>query len=319
MNNNWEELGNNFIKQKQRLGYKYNTDTIVMKEITQFLREEKISKITKDTVEKYAKLNSNRKSNTIARNIGVFREFCKYLKMQDISCYQIPLKLYPQHHKAYIPYIFSKKEVKSIIKNSYQVAKEGYYSFKKDQTLPLIYKLLYQTGMRIGEILNLKVKDYKEQEYFLIEQSKNGEDRRIYLPEKLNQEILKYHLKFHYNIVKEEYFFQLKTEKRIGINTIERNFYKILKKSNIPRKENSPRVHDLRHTYIVHCIEKWLEEKKNINVMLPILQTHVGHTSLKSLEHYFQITQNMINEIGKISENKLGKLIPELKDVLENE
>ena len=53
--------------------------------------------------------------------------------------------------------------------------------------------------------------------------------------------------------------------------------------------------------------------------MLPILQTHVGHTSLKSLEHYFQITQNMINEIGKISENKLGKLIPELKDVLEDE
>ena len=316
--NNWEELGNDFIKYKQYLEYKYKTDSIVIKEIIHFLNKENIIEITKDTIEKYAKSNPNLKPNTISRNIGTFREFCKYLKIQDISCYQIPLKLYPQHHKKYIPYIFSKEEIKLIINNSYLVAKEGYYSYKREQILPLIFKLLYQTGMRIGEILNLKVKDYKE-ECFLVEHSKNGEERLIYLSEELNQEILKFHLKFHYNVSNEEYFFQLRNGKKIKISTIDNNFYKILKRSNIKRKENSPRVHDLRHTYIVHCIEKWLKEKKDINIMLPILQTHVGHSSLKSLEYYFQITQNMINEIGKISESKLGKLIPEFKDVLEDE
>ena len=53
--------------------------------------------------------------------------------------------------------------------------------------------------------------------------------------------------------------------------------------------------------------------------MLPVLQTYVGHLSLKSLEYYFQITENMINEIGKISEKKLGNIIPKLKDVKKDE
>ena len=317
MMTNWQELGNNFIKQKRYLGYKYKTDSIVIKSITMFLENEKVIKVDKDVVNKYVKLNPNISSNTLARNIGVFREFNKYLKSQDIECYQIPLKIYQQHQREFIPYIFSKEEIKLFIKNSYKI-KLKYYSYRKEQTIPIIFKILYQTGMRIGEVLNLKVKDYKEQEYFLVEHSKNGEARIIYLSEDLNNEILKYHLKFHCNSEKDEYFFQIRNGK-IGNNTIRRWFYSILKLSKIKRSENSPRVHDLRHTYIVHCIEKWLKEKKDLNAMLPVLQTYVGHSSLKSLEYYFQITKSMINEIGKISEEKLGKLIPELKDVIEDE
>lgn len=317
MINNWQELGNNFIKQKRYLGYKYKTDSKVIKSITIFLEKENITEINKDVIDKYAKLNSNISKNTLARNIGVFREFNKYLKTQDIDCYQIPLKIYQKQTREFIPYIFSKEEIKLIIKNSYKL-KLKYYSYKREQTIPIIFKILYQTGMRIGEVLNLKIKDYKEQEYFLVEHSKNGEERIIYLPVDLNEEVLKYHLKFHFNLEKDEYFFQI-TNGKISNSTVDKWFYSILKLSKIKRSENSPRLHDLRHTNIVHCIEKWLKEKKDLNVMLPVLQTYVGHSSLKSLEYYFQITMNMINEIGIISEEKLGKLIPELKDVIEDE
>ena len=312
---NWEELGNSFINQKQFLGYKYKTDLYIIKEIVKFLTNENVIKISKETIDNYAKINPNIKVNTIARNINVFKEFCKYLETQGVSCYQIPKKIYSQKSKKYIPYIFSKEEIKLIITNSYKLGSR--YSYRKEQILPLIYKLLYQTGMRIGEILNLRIKNYLNQESFLIEQSKNNSERLIYLPESLNEEILKYHLKFHSNCSKDDYFFKLK-ENKINIYTIDRNFYEVLKLAKIKKKENTPRVHDLRHTYIVHCIEKWLKEGKNINAMLPILQAQVGHSSLKSLEYYFHITQNIINEIGKISEEKLGKIIPNIKE-LDNE
>ena len=45
--------------------------------------------------------DSNLNSNTIARNMGVFKEFCKYLSLQEINCYQIPNKIYPQNHHNY--------------------------------------------------------------------------------------------------------------------------------------------------------------------------------------------------------------------------
>lgn len=316
--NNWEELGKNFIKQKQYLGYKYKTDSTVVMDIATYLTNEKVEVISKEVTEKYARINPNLKSNTIARNMGVFREFCKYLKMQNINSYQIPTKIYPQKHREYIPYIYSKSEIKNLIEASIEVSKALPYSYRKHQTLPLIFKVLYQTGMRIGEVLDLKIEDYLvDDECFYIKDSKNGQERLIYLSKSLNNEILKYHSKFHFNNNLKDYFFKIRTG-RIGMSTIERNFNNMLKIANI-KKTSKHRVHNLRHCFIIHYLEKVLIEEKDVDVILPVLQVHLGHQSLKALEHYFKITKIMINEIGKIAEQKLGMLIPSLKGVDEYE
>ena len=310
--NNWEELGKNFIKQKQYLGYKYRTEFIVIMEIATYLTKEKVEIITKEVTEKYARINLNLKSNTIARNMGVFREFCKYLKTQNINSYQIPPKIYPQKHREYIPYIYSKNEIKNLMKASIEVSKDLPYSYRRHQTLPLIFKILYQTGMRIGEVLELRVKDYLEtEECFYLKDTKNSQERLIYLSKSLNEEILNYHSKFHYDNKLDDYFFKI-TKDKISISTIEKAFNKMLKAINV-NKTNKHRVHNLRHCFIIYYLEKVLLEGKDVNVILPILQVHLGHQSLKALEHYFKITQIMINEIGKISEQKLGMLIPSLE------
>ena len=316
--NNWERLGKNFIKQKQYLGYKYKTDSTVITEITTYLTDEKVKTITKEVTEKYARLNLNLKSNTIARNMGVFREFCKYLKTQNISSYQIPPKIYPQKHKDFIPYIYSKSEIKSLIEASVKISKSKPYSYRRHLTIPLIFKILYQTGMRIGEILELKVNDYLEtDECFYLKDTKNGQERLIYLPKSLNKEILNYHSIFHYNGNLDDYFFKI-TSGKIGLSTVERTFNEMLKTINI-NKTNKHRVHNLRYCFVIHYLENALLEGKDVNVILPILQVHLGHQDLKALEHYFKITQIMINKIGKISEQKLGVLIPSLKVISEND
>ena len=316
--NNWQELGENFIKQKQFLGYKYNTEIIVVRCIARFLIEENVEVITKEVTEKYARINPNLNSNAIARNMAVMREFCKYLKTQNIDAYQIPMKLYPQNHKGYIPYIYSKEEIIKLIKASYEVAKSVPYSYRRAKTLPLIFKILYQTGMRIGEVLDLKIKDYiVTDECFYLKDTKNGQERLIYLPESLNKEVLEYHSKFHFNSDSEDYFFKLK-ESKISEDTINSNFTKMLILAGFT-KTNKHRVHNFRHCFIIHYLEKVLTDGKDVNVILPVLQVHLGHQSLKALEYYFKITRTMINEIGKISEQKLGMLIPSLKGVDEDE
>src|SRR5699024_6921209 len=113
----YNKLFLDFLQYKRYLGYKYKTDEIVLKEIVQYLTENNIEIITKAVIEDYARLNSNLNSNTIARNMGVFREFCKYLSLQEINCYQIPNKIYPQNHHNYTPYIFSHEEIKQIYQN----------------------------------------------------------------------------------------------------------------------------------------------------------------------------------------------------------
>ena len=109
----YNTLFKEFIQYKHFCGYKYKTGEIVLKEIITYLIQNNIIKITKEVTLDYARINSNLSSNTIARNMGVFREFCYYLKTQkSIDCYQIPIKLYPQNHNNFTPHTFSYNEIK---------------------------------------------------------------------------------------------------------------------------------------------------------------------------------------------------------------
>ena len=301
----YHTLSQSFLQQKQFLGYNYKTEEIILKEIVTFLNERDI---TKEVTEEYARMNRNRHSNTIARNMGVLREFCKYLKTQEVPCYQIPKKIYPQNHKNYTPYIFSHSEIKTIYQNL-EVALKGYhYSYYQKLAYPLVIKILYQTGMRLGEVLRVQKQDYLiEDGCFHLKNTKNNQERLVFLPDTLKQEMNFFFHKFHYQWEEETFIFS------ISSSTIEQYFYKVLKLSQIPRRENSPRVHNLRQTFVVHRIEEYVNDGKDINVMLPILQKHLGHQSLKALSYYFHLTKDILGEIRMMSEYEFNDLIPEVK------
>ena len=300
----YHTLSQAFLQQKQFLGYRYKTEGIVLKEIVTFLNGREI---TKEVTEEYARMNQNRHSNTIARNMGVLKEFCKYLKTQGIDCYQIPEKIYPQNHKSYTPYIFSHKEIKNIYQNFEETLKGYHYSYYQKSAYPLVIKILYQTGMRLGEVLNIQKQDYLiEDGCFHLKNTKNEQERLIFLPENLKQEMNAFIHKFHYQWKEESVLFSFSS------SIIENYFYKVLKLSNILRRENRPRVHDLRHTFVVHRIEEYVKTAKDINVMLPILQKHLGHQSLKALSYYFHLTKNILTDIKQRIEERFYDIIPEV-------
>ncbi|OQY73277.1 MAG: integrase [Ignavibacteriales bacterium UTCHB2] len=82
----------------------------------------------------------------------------------------------------HLPVVFSRSETASILNNLNGVIK-------------LIVSLLYGTGMRLGEVLNLRVKDIDfEMNQILVRDGKGEKDRITVLPQKLNAE-LKEHLR----------------------------------------------------------------------------------------------------------------------------
>ena len=306
----YNTLFNDFLQYKHFLGYKYGSDEIILKEIITYLTENNITKITKEVTEAYARINPNLSSNTIARNMGVFRELCHFLKYyKDIDCYQIPNKIYPQNHNNFIPYIFSYKEIKLIYSNLITPLNNYHYSYYYQKAYPLIIKILYQTGMRIGEVLNLKINDYIEDlSVFKLNNTKNNEERYVAIPDSLAKEISNFINKFHYNSNLDNFIFNI-TEA-----TILKYFKKVLNVCNIRITDKGPRLHDLRHTFVVHNIDKIIKEGKDINTILPILMAQLGHKSLRSLVYYFNTNKDILGTINSISEKELGYLIPKVSD-----
>lgn len=301
---NYNTLILDFLQYKRELNYVYGTEEIVLKNIARFLTDNKIEEITKEVTEDYARENRNLNSNTIARNMGTFREFNKYLKFIGIPCYQIPNNIYPQNHHNFKPYVFTYDEINNIYLNLNYIYNSPLYSYYKKIVYPLVIKLLYQTGMRIGELLNITIYDYKV-DHFIIRNTKNGKDRKIMIPDTLKEEIENLYNKYYQESDLADNFFNVKHD---SIS----NYYKeVLKRANIKRNDNGPRLHDLRFTYLLHTIEKFRKEGKDVDAILPLLQAQLGHQSLEALSYYVHLNTDVLNELCKISEQKFNYLIPE--------
>ena len=89
-------------------------------------------------------------------------------------------------------------------------------------------------------------------------------------------------------------------------------FKKVLMLPNIKITDKGPRLHDLRHTFVVHNIDKAIKQNKDINQILPIIMTQIGHKSLNSIAYYFHISKDIIGTVNEISQNELGYLIPNM-------
>ena len=96
--------------------------------------------------------------------------------------------------------------------------------------------------------------------------------------------------------------------------TILNYFHNICKEIEIYTKdEKMPRLHDLRHTYIVHCITKFEKEKKNINSYFAIISTMVGHENINNTMYYSRFTPDRINIINIIEKNS-NIVVPKFGD-----
>ncbi len=71
-------------------------------------------------------------------------------------------------------------------------------------------------------------------------------------------------------------------------------------------KDLGPRVHDLRHTFVCHNLQRWAESGVPIQNMLPILSKYLGHTSISATQWYLRLTPEIYPHLREICERELG-------------
>jgi integrase len=60
-----------------------------------------------------------------------------------------------------------------------------------------------------------------------------------------------------------------------------------------------PRVHDLRHAFVVHRMTKWYEQGINPQTRLPYLAAYLGHRDIHSTLVYLTITQELLQHANE--------------------
>ena len=293
-----------FIEMKRALGFKYVTGAVILCQIDRFAaqREETSTGITREFAKSWSEKRPHESDNYRYNRIRILAQFSSYLLDLGIHSYIPKLPHYPK--STFVPYIFSRKEIDAIFKACDALLLEIVNPTSVIFCMPALLRLLYATGIRIGEALNLKDEEVNLKENYLqVKDSKNGKERIIPISKSLVsvcEEYLKYRNHLPLGKIKSGYFFVKLNGDKCG-RSVNAWFKKCLEKADVPyiKGNQIPRIHDLRHTFAVTALANMAESGIDLYASLPVLSNYLGHQSLAATNHYVRLTANMYPDLIK--------------------
>ncbi len=308
------ELIAGYIEEKMAVGYKYTKGASLLKRFDNLVSKEHLveKKLPKELVLLWTKKGPNETDSNRNRRISIVRGFARYLVRLGYEAYIFPAAAVTIDRYSYIPYIFSEKELKCIftICDSYPLSD---VSPNRHLILPLLFRILYGCGLRISEALKLKLNDVDlKQGTLFIRDAKFGKERIVPMAETLTQRCRRYVDKVHNYNTCNPFIFPSPFGGRYTDSTIYHLFRGILWKARISHSGKGPRLHDLRHSFSVHCLKKWVSNGNDLTNLLPYLSTYLGHVDLRGTQHYLRLTADLYPEIVASVEQNFSFLIPEV-------
>ncbi len=247
----------------------WEKDLSRVKSLKAFFNGKKLNDITPILVEKYRfhRKKHKKKNGDPITNASINRETSILRKMFSIAVDSewidtnpcLARKVKPLREDSKRERYLQPDEEKKLLK----------YCTGKDSHLKPILICALHTGMRRGEILNLKWSwiDLKKG-YITVTKTKSGKDRNIPISPVLMQELTKLE-----KTKKTDYVFvNLATQKPYG--KTDKSFKMIIKKANI---ENL-RFHDLRHTAATRMVASGVE--------IIVVQDILGHSDIRTTMRY---------------------------------
>ena len=295
-----------YLRIRRKFGYQLESQEKKLKNFLMFLKKEKSSIISSKMSFKWASHSGKATRANTAQRLSIVRQFASYVSVEDPRHEVPPVDLvpYPRSGRKMV-YIYSSKEVSDLM----EATRVAFCNPMTSQNYYILIGLLATTGMRIGEILNLNLEDFNSKEkYLLVKRSKDGQSRRVLLHKSTIEKIQSY-LKVRSQFPKASTaLLATYNGTRIHRANVHRNFDKVLRTAGLYKKNPKPRVHDLRHTFIVRTFERWYCEGLNVEANLSHLSTYVGHANPSSTYWYLQSTPELMAYVTE----KLNKRMKEL-------
>ncbi|MBC7195398.1 MAG: site-specific tyrosine recombinase XerD [Caldisericia bacterium] len=219
------------------------------------------------------------KPSSLRRKISSIRSFYKFLIKEELIDRDPTLDLtFPKNEKK-LPQVLTVQEIERLI----NIIPNNSLKGKRDRA---IIELLYSSGLRVSEIINLKIKDIDFNNNYLKCFGKGSKERIVPFGELAKSYILDYlEERDKYKIFSEYLFVNKRGDKllRQQIN----NFLRIYSKKAKLKKKVHP--HMLRHSFATHLLERGAD--------LRSVQELLGHVDISTTQIYTHLTKDYLKEI----------------------
>ena len=281
-----------YLAAKQSLGFRFRAESVVLRAFSLAMGKVSVGQVKPVAVRTY--LNGR---GPVTRfweyKWVVLRGFYRFALSRNLAR-RSPLPARPaKATKTFAPYIYSRAELQRLL----QASTKERIGRLSPQTVRILLRLVYGAGLRISEALQLNVGDVDLQVRLLhVRQSKFFKNRLVPVGPRLAQALEKYRATRSPAGSIRGRFFQAQSGKPISRSTAERVFRKLCVAAQVRRIDGSryqPRLHDLRHTFAVHCLTAGYRRGTDVQSLLVKLSAYLGHVNIAATQKYLTITPEL--------------------------
>ena len=198
------------------------------------------------------------------------------------------------------PYIYSPTEVRRLLDAADTYRQR--VNQLEPHTLRTVIMLLYGTGLRRGEAQRLRLADVDLGEALLaVRQTKFFKSRLVPLAAPLARTLEAYAVRRMAGGASQSEqaaFLVNRDGTPLACSTLQAAFAQLRRQAGIGSDDLpcQPRLHDFRHTFAVERLAAWYREGKDVQRLLPVLSTYLGHTSVAGTQVYLSMTPDLLRE-----------------------
>lgn len=260
---------------------------IDLKLFLEYLRKNEIpsfKQVNKEIIVNYmqSEKNNNKANSSILRSVSSLRKFFQYLAQEKIIEKDPMLLIDTPKKKQHLPQVLTKEEVEKLLHSP----NTGQVLGLRDRAM---LELMYATGLRISEIINLKLEDLHLTMGTLQTLGKGHKERIVPVGDEAIKWVNRYLEEARPKLLKQKrsnYLFLNFHGNNLTRQGVWKNLKAEVRKAGI-QKNITP--HTLRHSFATHILENGAD--------LRIVQELLGHADISTTQIYTHLSNKQLADI----------------------
>ena len=303
------------VAEKRGVGYGYAATATDLQQLDRFCQQvgHQTATLPRDLVDAFIAKRPHETETNRQHRITLVRLLGDYRQRHGIPAYVVPRGQRGAAPAPYVPHIFTRAERRAFFPALDAMAPEP-TAPRRHAVFPLLFRLLYGAGLRVSEAVALTVADVDTTEGWVhIRAGKFGKERRVPLHPALVGRCRAYATAVLGALSADEPFCPAPHGGAYTAGTVYKAFRQWLWAAGISHggRGHGPRLPDLRHTFAVHCLRRWVDDGTDLSVAWPYLSVYLGHTGLRGTQEYLRLTAELYPALVTRLTVQFGVCIPE--------
>ena len=292
-----------FVAHRRVMGYSYIRAAATLKSFDRYVMahaEPGGPLQLPDLLRGWLSRRSERKSVSVAMDLGTLRQFFRYRCRLDADGFVPGRDWAPQAVDSdFVPHVFSEEQIRALLAESGRLRCD----LRARPVIRLLILILYCTGLRLGEAVRLQIRDVELQRRLFHVRESKGKTRLVPFRSDLARELRAYH--DHRDPcapTSPDAPFLIRPDGAAwsvrGASGIIRG---MLRRLGIKpcRGRVGPRPYDLRHTFAVHRLVAWHRAGVDVQSRLSWLSAYLGHDDILGTEVYLHATSELLEHASR--------------------